>query len=94
VFDKFLNLVSNEEQISDDDAILITSDQVIVWNGQIREKPRDANECREFLRSYQHSPAEAVDAVVVTILKTGLYVHNVLSSLLCFFFEIMSTFNC
>lgn len=53
------------------DAILITSDQVIVYNGQIREKPKDPNECRYFLRSYKDHPATAVDAVVVTNLKTG-----------------------
>lgn len=46
------------------DAILITADQVIVQNGKILEKPKDAKEAEEFLRGYKHHPAEAVTAVV------------------------------
>ena len=47
-----------------EEAILITSDQVDVCNGEIREKPRDAPEAREFLRSYNKYPVETVTAVV------------------------------
>lgn len=52
-------------------AILITSDQVVVWNGIIREKPESEAEAREFLKGYNLYPAEAVTAVVVTNLATG-----------------------
>ena len=52
-------------------AILITSDQVVVWKNEIREKPESAEEAREFLESYGESPAETVTAVAVTNLVTG-----------------------
>lgn len=45
-------------------AVLITSDQVGVCNGAIREKPKDEKEAREFLRSYNKYPLETVTAVV------------------------------
>jgi septum formation protein len=52
-------------------AILICSDQVIVYNGEIREKPKDEEECRKFLRSYKDHPAEAVDGLVIINTATG-----------------------
>ncbi|MFA6338951.1 MAG: Maf family nucleotide pyrophosphatase [Candidatus Paceibacterota bacterium] len=52
-------------------AILITSDQVVVWNNEIREKPQDEKEAREYLEGYNIYPAETVTAVVVTNLATG-----------------------
>lgn len=57
-------------QISES-AILITSDQVVVWNGKIREKPEDKKEVKEFLEGYNLYPAETVTAVVVINLATG-----------------------
>jgi len=51
--------------------ILITCDQVIFFQGSIREKPKDEEECREFLRSYKDDPAEAICGVVVVNTKTG-----------------------
>lgn len=61
------------EQLSDDDtrAIVICSDQVIVCNGQIREKPTDAHQATQFLSSYRTHPAEAIDGVVVFNTATG-----------------------
>ena len=53
-------------------ALLITSDQVVVWQGTIREKPQHAEEARAFLRGYAEGPAETVTAVVVTHTATGL----------------------
>jgi MAF protein len=53
-------------------ALLITADQVVVWQGAIREKPAHAAEARAFLRGYAESPAETVTAVVVTHTATGL----------------------
>lgn len=52
-------------------AILITSDQVVVWHGKIREKPESEKEAKEFLEGYDLHPAETVGAVVVTNLVTG-----------------------
>lgn len=51
--------------------ILITSDQVVVYNGKIREKPENDDEAREFLRSYTEAPASTVTAVVVVNTATG-----------------------
>jgi len=58
-------------------AILITSDQVIVCNGEIREKPKNKDECRAFLRSYNNYPAECFTAVVVYNTKTKSHFEGV-----------------
>ena len=55
-----------------DPSIVVTSDQVVVCNGVIREKPIDASEARNFLESYSHHPAETCTAVVVTNTATGV----------------------
>eukprot|EP00173_Palmaria_palmata_P005143 Plantae.Rhodophyta-Palmaria_palmata.ctg8474.p1 GENE.Plantae.Rhodophyta-Palmaria_palmata.ctg8474~~Plantae.Rhodophyta-Palmaria_palmata.ctg8474.p1 ORF type:complete len:212 (+),score=26.73 Plantae.Rhodophyta-Palmaria_palmata.ctg8474:59-694(+) len=46
--------------------LLITSDQVLAFNGSIREKPEDASACRDYLRSYAEEPVVTVTALVVT----------------------------
>jgi septum formation protein len=51
--------------------LLITSDQVVLYNGIIREKPVDEIEARYFLESAPVYPAETVSAVVVTNTLTG-----------------------
>lgn len=52
-------------------AILITSDQVVVCNGELREKPETEEEARRFLESYAMYPAQTNTAVVVTNTVTG-----------------------
>ncbi len=52
-------------------ALLITSDQVVVCDGKIREKPIDETEARKFLESYTEQPAEVVNGIVVTNTGTG-----------------------
>ncbi|EFA79291.1 maf family protein [Heterostelium album PN500] len=52
-------------------SILICSDQVIVCNNKIREKPVSEEECREYLKSYEKYPAECIVSVVVVNTKTG-----------------------
>jgi septum formation protein len=52
-------------------AILITVDQVVVWNGELREKPVTENQAREYLESYNIQPAQINTAVVVTNTKSG-----------------------
>ena len=47
-------------------AILITSDQVIEWNGTIREKPKNADDVHVFLESYVEHAPETVTSLVVT----------------------------
>jgi septum formation protein len=55
----------------DEPAILITSDQVVVCNGNLREKPETKTEARKFLESYNNFSAQTNTAVVVTNTKTG-----------------------
>jgi len=52
--------------------LLITSDQVVIWQGKILEKPENAEEARAFLRGYADDPAETVTAVVVANTATGV----------------------
>jgi septum formation protein len=51
-------------------ALLITGDQVIFSNGEIREKPVDKAEAEKFLLSYIDHPAEVVNGIVVTNTET------------------------
>lgn len=52
-------------------AVLITSDQVVVCNGVIREKPVDADQARRFLRSYRAYSAVCVTSVMAYNTETG-----------------------
>ncbi|MBI4599791.1 Maf family protein [Candidatus Uhrbacteria bacterium] len=52
-------------------AFLITSDQVVLCNGEILEKPENEDEERAMLQMYTTHPAETVAAVVVTNTETG-----------------------
>jgi septum formation protein len=58
-------------------ALLITTDQVVVCDGQIREKPVDETEARSFLTSYAQKPAEVVNGLVVTNVATGKRVEGI-----------------
>ncbi|XP_021831910.1 maf-like protein DDB_G0281937 isoform X2 [Prunus avium] len=51
--------------------LLITSDQVVVYEGVIREKPSSKEEARQFLKDYSGGHAATVGSVHVTNLKTG-----------------------
>ncbi|XP_020231438.1 7-methyl-GTP pyrophosphatase isoform X3 [Cajanus cajan] len=52
--------------------LLITCDQVVVYEGVIREKPAGKEEARQFLKDYSGGRAATVSSVLVTNLKTGL----------------------
>jgi predicted house-cleaning NTP pyrophosphatase (Maf/HAM1 superfamily) len=52
--------------------LLITSDQVVVWQGKIHEKSAHPQESRAFLRGYAEGPAETVTAAVVTHKARGV----------------------
>jgi len=52
-------------KLKNKDSILITSDQVVVCNGKIIEKPVDEKEVRSFIEMYKRYPAETVTSVVV-----------------------------
>lgn len=52
-------------------AILICSDQVVLYKGKIREKPIDEKEAREFLQSYGQVFPETIGAVVIVNTETS-----------------------
>ncbi|MCX6740378.1 MAG: Maf family protein [Candidatus Parcubacteria bacterium] len=52
-------------------SILITADQVVRCNGEIREKPIDAKQAREFWKSYKEYPVETISSIVVTNTGNG-----------------------
>jgi septum formation protein len=52
-------------------SILIASDQVIVCDGKILEKPESKEEAVQFLKAYAQFPAEAVYALVMINTETG-----------------------
>ncbi|XP_058080435.1 uncharacterized protein LOC131228579 isoform X2 [Magnolia sinica] len=51
--------------------LLITADQVVVYEGIIREKPCSKEEARQFIKGYSGGHASTVGSVLVTNLKTG-----------------------
>uniref|UniRef100_A0A453H9G0 Maf-like protein n=1 Tax=Aegilops tauschii subsp. strangulata TaxID=200361 RepID=A0A453H9G0_AEGTS len=68
-----LNLVDGcaDRDIRDPPTLLITSDQVVVSKGVIRERPRSMEEAREFIKAYSGDRALAVNYVLLTNLSTG-----------------------
>ena len=58
-------------------ALIITGDQVVVWNGQISEKPQNEKEAGYFLESYCEHPAETHSAVMVTNTANGKHAMGV-----------------
>ncbi|KAJ3008371.1 hypothetical protein HKX48_008565 [Thoreauomyces humboldtii] len=57
--------------------LLVTTDQVVAYNGGVREKPKSRDECRAYLRSYATQPAETHSAIVVTNMGTGKRVEGI-----------------
>ncbi|TPX66578.1 hypothetical protein SpCBS45565_g04399 [Spizellomyces sp. 'palustris'] len=71
-------------QVQGQQVLVVTCDQVVAWEGGVREKPENEEVCREYLRSYANAPAETHSAVVVTNTKTGKQVHGVDVAQQCF----------
>lgn len=68
-----------------EEVILITTDGVGLCNGKILEKPEDAKEAREFLRSYEKYPVEIITSVVVTNTATGKQAEGTGSATIYFY---------
>lgn len=62
-------IVDKIQQV-DTPTIVITSDTVVVFDGEIREKPESAEQCAEFISSYSNSKLSTVTGVVVTHLPS------------------------
>jgi len=58
-------------------ALIVTSDQVVVADGRILEKPRDEAEAREFIRRSGDHSAETVTSINVFNTETGRSVQGV-----------------
>lgn len=58
------------------DTIIVTADQVVHFEGEVREKPISVEECRAFLRSYANTPVEIINGIVVTNTQTGKRVEG------------------
>lgn len=65
-------------------ALLITADQVVAWNGEIREKPGNEEQAREYLRTYHKAPARVMNGLTVTNTGTGKRVSGVDSTTIVF----------
>ena len=57
--------------------ILITSDQIVYFNGEVREKPTSAREAEFFLSSYSGRAVSTISALVATHWPSGRQAHEV-----------------
>ncbi|KAF6136289.1 hypothetical protein GIB67_042774 [Kingdonia uniflora] len=62
---------SENEEKDTEPTLLITADQVVVYEGIVREKPSDKKEARQFIEGYSGGKASTVGSVLLTNLKTG-----------------------
>lgn len=51
--------------------VLLTGDQVVTYEGHIREKPSSISQAREFIESYSRAPCGTVQAICLHDLRTG-----------------------
>jgi septum formation protein len=61
----------------DHPALIITCDQVAVFEGEVREKPEGPQQARDWLRSYRGKTVQTVTAVVVTDVATRIQTFGV-----------------
>ena len=59
------------------ESILVTCDQVVVYQGALREKPVSVQQAREWIESYRYAPAQTNTAVVVTNVASGARTEGV-----------------
>tara|TARA_E500000178_G_C17034957_1_gene762869 strand:- start:2331 stop:2936 length:606 start_codon:yes stop_codon:yes gene_type:complete len=59
------------EDLCNDVHILITSDQIAIFNNQVREKPINKDQAFNFLKSYSNNEVTTVSSIFVTNLNTG-----------------------
>ena len=60
-----------DEDLHNNVHILITSDQIAIFNNEIREKPIDKDQAFNFLKSYSNNEVTTVSSIFVTNLNTG-----------------------
>lgn len=71
--DKLLEMLEDEPELKKKLDLLVCGDQVIGFNGEIREKADSQKQVKEFLQSYGLTghPAEAFSCIEVTNLNSG-----------------------
>lgn len=70
---KAVKLTSQLSQLSDrKPCLIITADQVVLFERTVREKPVDLQEARAFLSSYSDKCVSTVSAVVLTHYPSGI----------------------
>ena len=73
-------IISKQQQqqmIHRNNDILLTADQVVVYDGCILEKPVDLKEARVFINRYSNSCCSTVGSIVLTNLNNGKQVSGV-----------------
>eukprot|EP00762_Andalucia_godoyi_P000661 ANDGO_05346.mRNA.1 Maf-like protein DDB_G0281937 len=76
--DALLNRATLFSSAESRNCLLITADQVVFCNSEIREKPEDEATARRFLRSYANgAPASTVSALVVSHPASGIQEKDV-----------------
>jgi len=68
--DALVERLRNEGR-GEENMLIITADQVVVSDGQIREKPTSAAEAREFISGYAGAAPSTVGSIAVTRLRDG-----------------------
>ncbi|KAL8135599.1 hypothetical protein AgCh_010288 [Apium graveolens] len=64
-------LATGDHRKNAEPTLLLTCDQVVVYEGTIREKPSNKEEARQFIKDYSGAHAATVSSVLVTNLSTG-----------------------
>lgn len=67
----------NNIPITSRNEILLTADQVVVYNNRILEKPKNVLEARTFIEGYGVLPCSTVGSIVLTDLNSNLRVQGV-----------------
>ena len=57
--------------------ILLTADQIVLYDNTILEKPKDLVEARNFIEGYGILPCKTVGSIVLTDLQTNKQVEGV-----------------
>ncbi|XP_027089846.1 uncharacterized protein [Coffea arabica] len=70
IISKFQNIQNEGKDVKP--TILIAADTVVVYEGNIREKPSSKDEARHYIKGYSGGCAATVSSVVITNLKSGI----------------------
>ena len=71
-------IISDNKHISfKHNDILLTADQVVVFDNKILEKPIDLHEARLFINRYINNSCSTVGSIVLTNMQTGQQVYDI-----------------